>query len=222
MANPVRIALAFLLAMGVTAIPATAETLLFDITRDGQPFGRHIITILSNGVQTDVENAADAKVAWGPVTVFRYAYNSREVWENGRLRRMSTWTNDDGKEISITAEATKDGLKVVGPDGQSLLPNTVLPTSFWTIEVARNSVLLDTQTGQLAKVTSQFEGVEGEAGGKLYRYRLSGDINTELWYDVRGLLAKARFNARGSVFEFSRPPEATQISSETNSLKGGS
>jgi hypothetical protein len=77
-------------------------------------------------------------------------------------------------------------------------------------------------TGQLAKVTSQFEGVEGEAGGKLYRYRLSGDINTELWYDVRGLLAKARFNARGSVFEFSRPPEATQISSETNSLKGGS
>lgn len=203
------------------AKPLAAETLRFEVMRDGLPFGRHVITIFRDGDRIEVENTAGATVAMGPFVLFRYAYRSREIWEGDQLRRISAWTNDDGKEMSVTAEWDKEGLRMSGPDGQAVLPPSVLPTSFWTMAVAKSPILLDTQTGQLARVTSHPLGTKPGHDGDLLGYRLTGDLNSELWYDSRGLLAKAHFKARGSSFDYVRSLDTPLLSSDAKHSTGG-
>lgn len=197
----------------VRAAEPPPTVLDFLVLRDGQPFGRHTIRIRRLGDRVEVENTASASVMLGPFTLFTYAYRSHEVWENGRLRSLAAWTNDDGKEVTVKAEVVAGGLRVSGPEGETLLPAGLLPTSFWTVAATRPPALLDTQTGQVARVSTILVGIEPAdpplTPGPVERYRMTGDLSSDLWYDAQGLLAKARFRARGALFEYVRAPPPT-------------
>jgi hypothetical protein len=213
---PRRFMLALIACACVHPARAMADSVVLDfsVLRDGQPFGHHIICIRREPGRTEVENSARAEVTLGPFRLFTYDYDSHEIWEDGHLLSLAARTDDDGDKTRVTAQAEPDGLRVRGPQGEAVLAAGILPTSFWTIAATRSPTLLDTKTGQLDTVATLFLGqdrVGGESGVPLDHYRMTGDLIADLWYDRAGLLARARFSARGSVFDYVKAPPPPRV-----------
>lgn len=197
--------------------------LQFQLLRDGEPFGRHTIRIDHRPDGTAVvENHADAAVALGPFTVFKYTYRSQEIWRDGVLLTMTSWTDDDGREVRLSAETRPDGLVLDGPEGTAVLPGGLLPTSFWTVAEMGQTFLLDTHTGHVDEVSIERMADEKGPGGVLARYRMTGDLTSDLWYDGDGLLARARFAARGAIIDYIKEPQTPTLLAGSKGAGGGS
>ena len=83
-----------------------------------------------------------------------------------------------------------------------------------------HSRLLDTQRGGLLEVAiapagSEIVLVEGRPLNT-QRYRMSGDLELDLWYATDGEWAKIRFAARGAEVVYARPAEKAP---ENNAVK---
>jgi len=187
------------------ALPATRE-LAFAILRNDDSVGYHSITFERRGEDLIVDIDINIEVRLAFLTLFRYEHENREVWRDGRLVSLDTWTDDDGTRYAVTARATPAGLRVEGADGTFLAPEETIPTSYWNPETVEQTRLLDTQRGRLLDVTIRPLGNDsvelGSAAVPASKYAVSGDLNLLVWYTPQGELAKIAFEARGAAIDY--------------------
>lgn len=183
---------------------AGAAGLGFTVLRDGSPFGTHEIAFRQEGEDLHVEIAIDLEVSLAFITLFRYQHRNHEIWRDGRLVSIETRTDDNGTAYSVSGRATEEGFVVDGSDGRIVAPTDVLPTSYWHPETIDQGKLLDTQRGRLIDVQVTSLGQEPVGGVETARYRVSGDLALDLWYDAEGEWRKLAFTARGSEVTYAR------------------
>jgi hypothetical protein len=202
-----------LLAPAVSAQQAPPRELAFTVERDGAPFGTHSVKFSGSAEDLKVDIAIDLKVDFGPLTVFRYTHRNREAWQNGRLTRIETTTDDDGDAFRVIGGALPESFRLQQGEATSPLPKDILPTSYWHRAALDRDTWLDTQSGRLRKVAIQRLGDETipVAGSleKAARYRVSGDLELDLWYLPNGEWAGLEFVARGSKIRYRRNTPAT-------------
>ena len=172
-----------------TAQPA-AETLQYAIMRKGEQIGTHKIELRRTGKETavNVETNVEVKVLF--VTAYRFQHTATERWVNGHLVALDSETDDNGTQHKLSA-ALKD----------------IIPASLWNPELVRQSVMLDTQTGQvmpISVVDGGSEQVTVESGpAPAHRYTIKGKFSQDVWYDSRGRLVQSQLVARdGSVITY--------------------
>ena len=204
----------FLLLLGavlaLTAVPAKAATLPtpageldFQVLREGTPIGRHRVVFSQDGDRQVVEIAIDLEVKFAFFTLFRYQHRNREAWQDGRLVSIDTQTDDDGTAHWVRGRATADGFLVESDGGTVLAPATVIPTSYWHPATVEQTRLLDTQRGRLLDVQVERVGADPAARAKeALRYRMTGDLELDLWYSAGGHWAKIAFQARGAEVRY--------------------
>ena len=228
-----RLAATFLLIVtGPTAAPAAndfpyGENLSFTVFRNGQEIGRHTLSFQHEGPNRTVTVAIDLAVKALGITAYRYVHNSTEVWNGNALQALDARTDDNGKKFAVRAQRGARGLVVEreapreivaaadadqglqAPEvGRELLPANVLPTSHWNFGQVGQSVLLNTQYGTRShtKITPMGrEPVKTTSGAivEATRYRYTGDIRLDQWFDDRGRWVKAAFKASdGSTIEY--------------------
>lgn len=199
-------------AFGVASSMAASceQGLTFAAYRDDDAFGRHTVRFARDGqrLTVDIEIAFDVKLAIIPL--YRYRHRNREVWEDGRLVRLSTETDDNGTAYSVEAEARDGKLLVDGSGGRLELPGDTLPTSYWSETIGSSGVWLDTQKGTLVRSSVTKEPVEvielPQGRVEALPYKLEGDITCRLWYRD-GCWVKLRFPAAdGSLIDYRLEP----------------
>ncbi len=164
------------------------ETLEFAIMRKGEQIGTHRIELLF-------------------VTAYRFQYTGTERWVNGRLVALSAETDDNGTQHKLTA-ALKGATLEVDADGKAAqVDKNIIPASLWNPELVRQSVMLDTQTGQvmpISVVDGGSEEVTMESGPAMaHRYTIKGKFSQDVWYDSRGRLVQSQLVGRdGSVISY--------------------
>ncbi len=220
--------------VGLVAIASDAfasgpypATWTFDAYREGQPIGYHKLTFehSKSGSQT-VTTDVDIALQKLGVTVYRYRHHATEVWQDGQLQKLDTITDDNGVSYTVAGRRTTRGLEVertasglVAPAAvpeqglqrpevsrETFAPDT-LPTSLWSVEGVRRSVVLNSQYGKLSHIKVETVGREPvrlQSGEKsATRYRVTGDLQMELWFDDDGRWLKANFRAPdGSIVEY--------------------
>lgn len=191
------------------ALPENGE-LAFDVMRAGEPIGRHVLTF-HNPAEDElrVRIAIDLEVRFIGIPVFRYSHQSQEVWRDGRLARLSTRTNDDGREYFVDATKAVTGgdetsvIEIRHPEGTVTAPPDIVPTSYWNRAILSRPHLLNTQDGRLLDVGVETLGLETvTARGQMRRatrYRLTGDLRLDLWFDDGGQLVKLRFEDKSGT-----------------------
>lgn len=193
-------------AAPLTAALAPARDIAFAILRGDAPIGHHNVSFELSGLDLIVQIAIGIEVRFAFLTLYRYQHENREVWRDGRLVALETWTNDDGTIYGVTARDTPEGLWVEGADGAFLAPPDIIPTSYWNPATVEQSRLLDTQRGRLLEVAIEPSGVDVIAAGPsnvpVRRYAVTGDLNLDLWYTEHGEWAKIAFEARGSAIDY--------------------
>ncbi|MDJ0950972.1 MAG: DUF6134 family protein [Alphaproteobacteria bacterium] len=206
---------AFMAAPAVASLYGT-QALEFVMMRDGDPIGNHSVSFRRVDQETQVDVVIDIEVSLAFVTLFRYQHRNREVWQDGRLIALESWTDDDGEEYRVSARAVDGGLMVEGSSGRFMAPADIIPTSYWHPETVAQDRLLDTQSGRILEVAVKPEGSETiEMDGvqvPAERYSLSGDLTMTLWYGPGKQWVKTTFEARGAEVEYnlaSRPEDGS-------------
>jgi hypothetical protein len=185
---------------------ADAETRDFTVLVDGKRAGDAHMTIQrADDGTAEVRCDTDVVVKIGPFRAYSYSYRGQEVWKGGRLLRLVSTCNDDGKRYAVAADADGDRLRVRVNGQERLARGDVWLTSYWQqpdgTRVNQAVPLLDADTGRDLGARLQFVGEQqlGVAGAaqNVKHYRLTGEVQVDLWYDASGRLARQEWVEEG-------------------------
>jgi hypothetical protein len=215
---------------GATALAADfpyASNLAFKVYRNGSEIGQHTVSFRNDGAKRQVKISVNLAVKALGITAFRYSHEAREVWNAGNLESLESHTDENGKKYVVRARRDAQGLVVdrevtplmlaasasdqalVLPEvGHEVLPANTLPTSNWNFAQVSRRVLLNTQYGTPSHTTVTAIGREAVKTGsgaaiEATRYRYTGDLRMDQWFDDKGRWVKAAFPAfDGSIIEY--------------------
>ena len=216
--------LALASAAPLLAARAPAGDIAFSVYRDGSPLGRHEVRFRRDGGDLHVNIEIELEVKLAFLTLFRYSHRNHEIWRDGRLVSLETRTDDDGTAYRVSGRATGEGFLVEGAEGRLLLPAAVIPTSYWNPATLAQTALLDTQKGRLREVAVREIGPEtidaGGQGAPATRYRMTGDLELDLWYSPQGEWMRIAFEAKGATVDYSRRHDPGRQSARLDSPAG--
>ncbi len=175
----------------------------FRILRDGDDIGRHTMIARRDGSRLTVEIDIAIAVKILGITAYRYELKNREVWEDGRIHSIDSRVNDDGDNGFCRVRREADILMVEGSGYSGPAPVDAATTSYWTADFLTRGVWISTQSGQPLTVSATDQGAETIATGagdvQAQRWRISGDLELELWYDAAGDWTANAFDAGGET-----------------------
>lgn len=192
--KPARIAITLLAMIACLFTAATAsanpgDEWRFRVYLDDKHIGYHNFRLTPAGDAQALESAADFKVRFLMLTVYRYLHASTELWESGCLRRIYASTDDNG-ELSVVRGVTRDdNLVVQTSDGSAEMSGCVRTFAYWDRNFLKGKRLLNVQTGEyvdvevepLGETVLEVRGKPVPARG--YRL-LADDVAIDLWYST--------------------------------------
>ncbi len=185
-------------AASAPCLAADQETRDFSVKIDRKPAGSYRMTIARRDDGSQVMSGrASVKLSY-LIYTYRYSYQGTEVWKNGQLAQLQSTSNDDGKRSSVTAVSSGAVLQVRANGSPKTVPADAWTTTYWRLPEARLRnhaiTLLDADTGKELHGTLQFVGTQQLAAAgqtqNCSHYRLSGDLQVELWYDAQERLVR--------------------------------
>jgi hypothetical protein len=170
--------------------------------------GRHAITFACAGEDLVVETTIAGEVRILMVPLFKRDGRYREVWRKDRLIAFDSRTEGNGEVYGVTARADGDHTVIDGRRGRIEAPPTIVSNHPWNHEVVDRTLLFDTQRGRLQEVRVTALGTEtvAVAGRKVMarKYRITGDLERELWYDAAGNWLQSRLEHDGAKITLTR------------------
>ncbi|WP_170428392.1 DUF6134 family protein [Ruegeria arenilitoris] len=192
-------ATAALVTIGLTGVAMASSLpaggkLNFDVIRKNKDIGDLNYTFSGNPQAFSVNIVTDIAVKLPLIRVNAYAFEqvSTESWKNGKLTAIRSNTNDDGTTHEVN----------LGKTG-------LLPASLWNDAAVKSRKLLNTIDGSEMAVKIKDMGLQQvtTAHGPVQarHYRISGELNRDVWYDGNGDLAHVVFTADdGSTITYLR------------------
>lgn len=204
------IALAALAALCVSnsaiAAPSTAGRTVFEVLRNGQPFGRHSVVVSGADGNLRAQTNVALRVGAGPVTLYHYEQACIETWNSGALSALECSTLKEGRRTRVRAATQAGQLRVTGSRGDVVFAPGALPTSWWTRPPTSIDSMIDTETGARMPLRVTRVGRESfVAGGQTIQadhIRVQGTLAVDLWYDVQGRWVGCAFTIRGQHIEY--------------------
>lgn len=179
----------------------------FQVMRNGAPIGHHEVRFRGGRGEVIADSRFEVEVKLLFFTAYRYEYRSQDVWRDGCMVALRAETNDNGRRSRIEAELEGGALRITSEAGSKRVEPGIFPTTHWNSDVIGANRVLNTITGMVATVDivamgEERVGVENRAV-MAQRYRYTGEIEADVWYDAEGRWVKMRFNAEdGSTIEY--------------------
>jgi len=197
--------LAIGMRQATAAMPAQTQ---FQVFRNGSEVGYHRFDVQESDGRTEISIDILLEVGLGPIVLYRYIHQNREVYENGQFVSFTSETDDDGDEYTVSAERVGDTIQVSSSLNGSFEADALntVPTTWWNARTTDASQLLDTQEGRILDVTitpADWETVSvPESEVEAHRYEIDGDLTLTLWYDRDDRLVKLYFPLGGADFDY--------------------
>jgi len=210
MVRTTRIVPALLVGLVVALAPraqaAETEVRQFNVSVDGKPSGQYTMKFSKgdDGVLT-VVCEAHVKVKVGFITAYHYDFTAIEEWKDGRVQRLRSRCDDDGKKFEVVATAGERGLTVkVNGREKTVRGDAYLTTACCLPDAKRRDgdlPLMEADNGQeidgkIQEVSSGPMNVVGESV-KVTRYRLTSLVAHDLWYDGAGRMVRQEWTEDG-------------------------
>lgn len=216
--------LPLVLAVGVAALLSAApragaadtQTRDFNVLVDGSRAGDYHMTIQRQDDGTiAMTNESEVRVKVIGVSFYSYAYRGREVWKAGRLQRLDSNGQENGKPFVVAAVPAGDGLRVTFNGQEHTARPDVWTMTYWMLPPAayrnRGLPLLGCDNGQeVVNGYLQYVGAEQlTVAGQpqtCTHYRVTGSTPHELWYDAEERMVRQEWVVDGhkTVLELTR------------------
>lgn len=189
------------------------ETREFKVSVDGKQRGKCTMQIRRRDDGTDKLHIDAGLIFDYKIYVYRYQSVGTEIWKDDRLLELENASDFNGTKYTVNARSTAKGLSASVNGKKSQLKSDAWVTSYWRLPehlVQINSIagqdvvpvsgsrssgkkapqavsLLDSDKGQhlRGELTHVGDEVITVAGKRktCTHYRISGDVQVELWYD---------------------------------------
>jgi hypothetical protein len=170
--------------------------------------GSHVVSFSRNGADLVVDVAINIEVKILFITLHSLVSERRETWRDGRMVAYAAHTDENSDLVDVSARAEGGKLIVEGPGGRAEADGSVFPTHPWNPEIVSGTVQMDTKTGKLLNVSVAPAGAEAiVVGGRAVetrKYKVTGDMERELWFDGDGNWIQLRFPKDGETLTFTR------------------
>ena len=194
-------------ALALPALPGAAEPwvppgkrLDFAILRNGEEIGRQTLAFSRADGELAVDTRVEIAVKVLFVTVHRFRRSARSVWRDGRVRSYTARTDDNGTKSRLDIAVRGDSLAIDADGTPRTAPRALKLREFWNIDILSETRVIDTRTGEVEEISvSGPQETALELGGKRIparRYRLTGKVPRDLWYDRKGGLLQISRRAR--------------------------
>ncbi len=176
------------------------DKLEFEIHRKGDIIGRHTINFVKSDPGLTVTHNMEMAVKFLFVTAYRLTYEATETWCGKALYALSANVDRNGKPASLSARREGNTIAVESSrKGSFTLDADIHPSNHWNAAVLGSSQILNTLTGgpndvaieNLGEETIVANGTSVEAT----RYRYTGELDADVWYDAEGRWVKLMFPA---------------------------
>jgi hypothetical protein len=170
--------------------------------------GAHRVAFEGDGADLKVRTHVDFLVKFGPIPVFRYAFQSLETWRGGVFSALDSEAETNGRRDQVQAVSGPSAVTIQTAQGRShTAPADALPLSHWNPRALRNP-LFNPQTGALLK--ERIGRQDGEtlrlADGRAItttKVTLIGDSEIIDWYDAAGAWVALRGRLKdGSYLDY--------------------
>lgn len=190
---------------GGLASPAGAQTAIreevreFDIFVKDRPAGKNTMRIsdLDDGT-TRVATEVNVKLNF-VVFVYRYEFAGRETWRGNRLLATQNRATDDGKIYDARARSDAGGFRIEANGRSHVAPAIDMTTSYWRTPEPRPDGKLSLMNADRGTIqTARVERLAPETltiGRQLVtcsHYRLSGEVQAELWFDGQNRIVRQK------------------------------
>lgn len=189
------------------AARADGEALTYQIRKEAEPIGTEVVRIDRQGELTRVEVETHTKTRVLFMD-FRYDHRRREEWRDGRLVDMIADTDDDGSRTHAEARWADSGWNVTINGQPGRRPADALPLTLWGAAVLGRDTLFSIIDAKPYAVKSADLGPEtlniGPTRVETRHWRITGEVERDLWYGPDGLLVRATFQRAGYPIELIR------------------
>ena len=179
----------------------------FDILREGKPVGFHKVVREVDDALINVTVTSRIEVRFLTLTLYRFEYDAQETWDELGLRTLRVVLDDDGDTREFEGRRRDDVFEWVSDGVRYRHPMPVFPTNHWNPAVLEQDKVLNTLTGEMDQVEIMAVGREAfllaARTTQATRYRYSGQLELESWYDDWGQWVGMRFETEdGSTIEY--------------------
>lgn len=172
---------------------AETEVRHFAILIDGKRAGDYHLTLIKGDDGSILVGAeAGARVSFF-IKTYTYHYHGTELWKDGRLMKLESACNDDGKAFQVTAVPNGNQLLVTVNGQPHATRPDVWTTTYWHLADPRfhnqGVPLLDADTGKdlsgvLRQVGTSPIAING-AAVPCAHWRVTGGVTADIWYDAQ-------------------------------------
>ena len=176
---------------------AQVQTQRYTILRGGSEVGVHEVRREEADDQTRVASSSRIDVRLLGIALYRFRYDAQEVWDQAGLARLEVRVDDDGKPFQLAGERSGQGFAWTSDAGPGRHALPLFPTNHWNPKVLQQDKVLNTLTAGVNRVAIARAGIEALdlPSGKVQavRYRYTGDLSLDSWYDDQGQWLGMRF-----------------------------
>lgn len=185
---------------------------VFDIFRDGNKIGTEVVVIDKQGDTTNVKFTTHISVVVMFIEAYRFDHSATETWTDGRFVSFKSLTDDNGTKHNVAAVAEGDKLDLDVDGKHSEAAPDLVPASWWCRDFVNRTDMLDSETGrQLSiKVTDLGDEplLQNGATIQAHHYKVSGDLNRDLWFDGDNLVRIKLFGTDHSTIVSDLAPDS--------------
>lgn len=177
--------------------------LTYEISRKGKPLGFQALDFSrspAGELIVDVHIEIDFKI--GPIPLFRYLHDNREVWKDGKLLSLKSKTYNNGEDVGVDLRLENGRYVGTGTDFADNLDAPLLSTSYFNPNFIRQKAFISSQDGRLLPTEIETLGPEmlSIRGSEVQatRFRLSGKLQIDIWYSDAGQWMQTEFVRGGN------------------------
>lgn len=177
--------------------------LAYEISRKGKPLGFQTLEFSRSPegeLVVDVHIEIDFKL--GPIPLFRYLHDNREIWKDGTLLSLKSKTYNNGEDVSVDLRLENGRYVGSGSDFADNLEAPLLSTSYFNPNFVRQKAFISSQDGRLLPTEIETLGPEmltirGQQV-QATRFSLSGKLQIDIWYSDSGQWMQTEFVRGGN------------------------
>jgi hypothetical protein len=176
------------LVFSTAGLASATKTLKFQVFLDEKPIGTHRFSLQERDEGLLSESRAAFDVNFLFINAYRYRHQSRELWQDGCLKKLEATTDNNGERYSVRGTPAASGFLVEGETESQVQDPCAMTFAYWDKRILEQDRLINPQTGEVVDVAVTDEGldritVDGrEVDARRYRLTAEG-LDIRLWYD---------------------------------------
>lgn len=175
----------------IASAQGATQTWNFQVFLDDKPIGYHRFELRQQGELRELRSTARFNVKVLFINAYQYLHDATESWRGDCLQSLTASTDDNGKQLHVSAVAQGNEFNVSNRQHRYALSGCVMSFAYWNPVMLQQSRLLNAQTGEYDQVTIKVVGEESlqvcGTAQTAKHYRLTGSkLSIDLWYSPAG------------------------------------